>query len=101
MTSIYNGAERGKAAYNTILDNLNASSLSNVKSEPQQNTRTDQSKNVESATNVKPENNMDDLEDELDFLLSLKEPVQSTVIGIIPPMSLSTSSNGKILKKIF
>lgn len=105
MTSIYNDAERGKAAYSTILNDLNASSLSSVKNETEQNTGTDQSKNMELATTVKPENrSIDDLEDDLDFLLSLKEPVQDIVVGIIPPMSLSAShSSGKILdlKKYF
>lgn len=80
-----------------ILGDLNASNLSDIKSEIKENIRTDQSKNIESMTIVKSENSMGDLED-LDFLLSLKEPVQSTAIAIVQPMSLSTShSNGKIL----
>lgn len=95
MTSVYNDAERGKAAYSAILNELNVSSLSAViKSETKANT-IDQSKNVESA---KSEKSIDDLEEDLDFLLSLKEPVQSIAIGIDMPMSLSMSrSSGKIL----
>lgn len=63
--------------------------------------RTDQLKNLESGKNVKSEDketSIDDLEEDLDFLLSLKEPVQSTVIGITQSMSLPMShSSGKIL----
>ncbi|XP_011867113.1 PREDICTED: uncharacterized protein LOC105561608 [Vollenhovia emeryi] len=89
LTSIYNDAERGRAAYSAILDDLNASSLPDTKDE---NTRTDDSKSVQLTTSTKPENSIDDLEEDLDFLLSLKEPVQSTtVIGIAQPTSLSTS----------
>lgn len=98
MTSIYNDAERGKAAYRAILDDLNAMSSLDIKSETKKNTRIDRSKDIESTTNAKSENSIDDLEEDLDFLLSLKEPVQSTAIGIVQSMSLSTShSNGKIL----
>jgi len=98
LTSIYNDAERGKAAYSAILDELNATSLSaDIKSETKDST-TDQSKNVESA---KSEKSIDDLEEDLDFLLSLKEPIQSTAIGIAMPMSLSTphSSDSKMKSK--
>ncbi|XP_071557831.1 uncharacterized protein [Temnothorax nylanderi] len=90
LTSIYNDAERSKAAYSAILDEL-------IK----ENAKTDQSKDMKSTTNVKPENNLDhlekdpdslgDIEEDLDFLLSLKEPLQSTVTEIAQPMSLSTS----------
>lgn len=101
MTNIFNDAERGKTAYNMILNTLNASSLSDTKVETKENTRTDQLKTVDLATNVKPEDSIDDLEEDLDFLLSLKEPVQSTVIGIPQPVigiSLSMSHNtGKVL----
>ena len=101
MTSIFNDAERGKAAYNVLLNDLNASSLSDTKVETKENMKTDQSKTVNFVTNVKPEDNIDDLEKDLDFLLSLKEPVQSTVIGIpqsVIGIPLSMSHNtGKIL----
>jgi len=89
LTSIHNDVERGKAAYNVILDDLNASSLSDTRSGTKENMK---------STNAKAEDSIDDLEEDLDFLLSLKEPVQSTVIGIVQPMSLSISHNsGKIL----
>ncbi|KYN14172.1 PREDICTED: uncharacterized protein LOC108766075 [Trachymyrmex cornetzi] len=96
LTSIFNNAERCKAAYNVILNDLNASSLSDTKVKTKEDTSTDQSKTVDLVTNVKPEDSIDNLEEDLDFLLSLKEPVQSTVIGI--PQStigipLSTSHN--------
>ncbi|XP_071629759.1 uncharacterized protein [Temnothorax longispinosus] len=90
LTSIYNDAERSKAAYSAILDEL-------IK----ENAKTDQSKDMKSTTNVKPENKLDhlekdpdslgDIEEDLDFLLSLKEPLPSTVTEIAQPMSLSTS----------
>lgn len=87
--------------YNAILDDLNASSFLNIKNEIEENPRTDQSKNnqyMESTTIIKSENSIGDLEEDLDFLLSLKEPVHNTAIGIVHPMSLSIShSNGKIL----
>ncbi|XP_011708253.1 PREDICTED: uncharacterized protein LOC105462986 [Wasmannia auropunctata] len=91
LTSIYNDAERGKAAYSAIVEDLKASSL--IKSGSNENARIDQSKDVESTTNAKAEGRIDDLEEDLDFLLSLQEPVQSTVIGIAQPVSLSTSHN--------
>lgn len=97
MTSINNDVERSKAVYNAILDDLNASNLSDIKSETKENIKIDHSKNIES-TIAKSENSMGDLEEDLDFLLSLKEPIQNTAIGIVQPVSLSTShSNGKIL----
>jgi len=92
LTSIYNDVERGKATYNAILD-LNASNLSD--------TRSGTKENIKSTTkhdDAKAEDSIDDLEEDLEFLLSLKEPIQSTVIGIVQPMSLPTSHNsGKIL----
>ncbi|XP_012539161.1 uncharacterized protein LOC105838270 [Monomorium pharaonis] len=89
LTSIYNYAERGKAAYSTILDDLNT--LLDTRSGTNEDTRINQSENMELAINMKLENNIDDLEKDLDFLLSLKEPVLNTAIGISVPMSLSTS----------
>ncbi|EGI70156.1 PREDICTED: uncharacterized protein LOC105149136 [Acromyrmex echinatior] len=96
LTSIFNDAERGKTAYNVILNDLNASNLSDTKVETKENTGIDQSKTVDLMTNIKPEDSIDDLEEDLDFLLSLKEPIQSNVIGISQPVigiPLSTSHN--------
>ncbi|KYN50199.1 PREDICTED: uncharacterized protein LOC108771201 [Cyphomyrmex costatus] len=94
LTSMFNDAEKGKAAYNMILNDLSASNLSDTKGGSKENTRIDQSQNVDSITNVKSEDSIDDLEEDLDFLLSLKEPVQSTVISQpVIGISLSTSHN--------
>ncbi|KAL0118897.1 hypothetical protein PUN28_009491 [Cardiocondyla obscurior] len=100
LTSIYNDTERGKMAYKTILDDLNETTLLNIQSEMKESTRPNQSKNIEE-TNAEPEMGINDLEEDLDFLLSLKEPVQSTAIGIVQPVSLSTShsSDSKIKMK--
>ncbi|XP_029675181.1 uncharacterized protein LOC115242780 isoform X1 [Formica exsecta] len=80
LTNINNDAEKGKATYNTIFY-PNVSSSSNIvysKNEMNENTKIDQSKNLELTTNTKSpsEDGIDNLED-IDFLLSLKEPVQS------------------------
>jgi hypothetical protein len=57
---------------------------------------TDQSKNLEPMINIKSKENIDNLEEDIDFLLSLKEPVQSNITIIKQPVSISRN-NGKIL----
>lgn len=94
MTSIYNTAEKGKAVYNAILDDLNASSSSaeeHLKNETNENTRTDQSKDLELTTNAVSEskNSTNNLEEDIDFLLSLKEPVQNNPTTIAQSISIS------------
>lgn len=60
-----------------------------------ENTKTDQSRNLKSTENTKfvPEDNINNLEKEIEFLLSLKEPIQKN-----PTISqlISTPHNGKI-----
>jgi len=60
-----------------------------------ENTKTDQSRNLKSTENTKfaSEDNINNLEEEIEFLLSLKEPIQNN-----PTISqlISTSHNGKI-----
>lgn len=60
------------------------------------NTKTDQSRNLKSTINTKfaSENCINNSEEEIEFLLSLKEPIQSN--PTIPQL-ISTSHNGKIL----
>lgn len=99
MTNINNDAEKGKATYNTIFY-PNVSSSSNIvysKNEMKENTKIDQSKNLELITNTKSpsEDGIDNLED-IDFLLSLKEPVQSNPT-ISPAQLIFISHNGKIV----
>lgn len=99
MTNINNDAEKGKATYNTIFyPNVSSSSdIVNSKDEIKENAKINQSKNLELTANTKSslEDRIDNLED-IDFLLSLKEPVQSN--PTINPMQLiSTSHNGKIV----
>jgi hypothetical protein len=100
LTSIHNDAERGKAAYRTILDGLNTSSLPDTKSETKENTKTGQTENLEPVTNVNLEDDFANLEEDLDFLLSLKEPIQINESESMMPKLLSMSHNtGKILEK--
>ncbi|KAH0947119.1 hypothetical protein HN011_004018 [Eciton burchellii] len=98
LISIYNNAEEGKAAYNTILDELNTSSSSNIidsKPDVSENIMTDQSKNLEPMINIKSKENIDNLEEDIDFLLSLKEPVQSNITIIKQPVSISRNNDSK------
>lgn len=99
MTNINNDAEKGKVIYNTIFyPNISSSSdIVNLKDEIKENVKINQSKNLELTANTKSpfEDGIDNLED-INFLLSLKEPVQSN--PTINPMQLiSTSHNGKIV----
>ncbi|KAL6264807.1 hypothetical protein P5V15_004904 [Pogonomyrmex californicus] len=91
LTSIYNNAERGKAAYNAILNELDTSSLSNAENETEN--MQNQSENLTANVKFESNDNVQDLEEDLDFLLSLKEPVQDTRIGIAQSMSLPVSHN--------
>ncbi|XP_011168582.2 uncharacterized protein LOC105201968 [Solenopsis invicta] len=93
LTSIHNDAERGKAAYSTILDGLNTSSLPDIKSGAKENMKTGQAENLEPVTNVNLEDNFVNLEKDLDFLLSLKEPIQTNEPESIVPKLLSMSHN--------
>jgi len=61
-----------------------------------ENTTTDQSKNLEPIANTKSKENLDNLEEDIDFLLSLKEPVQSNITTIRQSVPIS-HNNGKIL----
>ncbi|XP_070171488.1 uncharacterized protein [Polyergus mexicanus] len=94
LTNINNDAEKGKATYNTIFY-PNVSSSSDIvysKNEMKENTKIDQSKNLELTANTKSlsEDGIDNLED-IDFLLSLKEPVQSN--PTVPPAQLIFKSH--------
>lgn len=80
LTNINNDAEKRKLVYDTTFS-PNISSSSNIifsKSEMDENTKTDQSRNLKSTENTKfvPEDNINNLEKEIEFLLSLKEPIQ-------------------------
>lgn len=67
-----------------------------MKNEMNEDTKTDQSRNLKPIENTKfaSEDNINNLEAEIEFLLSLKEPIQNK-----PTISqlISTSHNGKIL----
>lgn len=101
LTSINNTAEKGKAAYNAVLNDLNASSSiadEHTKSETNENSRTDQSKDTglnmnaeEVQSQSKDSTNLEDI----DFLLSLKEPVQNNPMTITHPISISHNIDSK------
>ncbi|EZA56534.1 hypothetical protein DMN91_001863 [Ooceraea biroi] len=98
LTSICNNAEEGKAAYGIILNELDTSGSSSVsKTDASRDTTSDQSKNSELAAGTKSqsEDSIDSLEEDIDFLLSLKEPVQSGVTTITQPVPLSHSNDSK------
>ncbi|XP_050454341.1 uncharacterized protein LOC126853011 [Cataglyphis hispanica] len=101
LTNINNDVEKGKVTYNTIFyPNISSSSdIVNLKDEIKENAKINQSKNLELTANTKSsfEDGIDNLED-IDFLLSLKEPVQSN--PTINPMQLiSTSHNDSKAKQ--
>ncbi|XP_050596598.1 uncharacterized protein LOC126925268 [Bombus affinis] len=80
LTDIYNTVERGKEKYNKILSDSEEMIVNNTR---------DEDKNRDS-----PENAADDL----DFLLSCREPVTDP-LTIVKSISLSSSSDSKITNK--
>lgn len=92
LTSICNNAEEAKAAYNTVLDEPNTSSLANDAGE---DATSGQSRILQPATKPRPEDSIDNLEEDIDFLLSLKEPVQSSAATITQPISVPHASGKK------
>lgn len=99
MTNINNDAEKGKVTYDDKIVHLNVSNLSDVaysENEIKESAEI-QSKNSESIESTKypTEDSVDNLEEDIDFLLSLKEPVQSN--PTITPLLSTSHNNGKIL----
>lgn len=79
LTSIYNNSEEGKVAYKKILDlNARLPTGAFLESEMNENPRTDQSTMSVPTTNADSslEKSVDNLEDDIEFLLNLTEPVQ-------------------------
>ncbi|XP_029159712.1 uncharacterized protein LOC114931725 [Nylanderia fulva] len=98
LTNINNDAEKGKITYDTIFHS-NISNLSDVvhlKNEIKESTKINQSKSLESTANMKysTEDSIDNLEEDIDFLLSLKEPIQSNPT-IAPLISTSYNNDSK------
>jgi len=94
--SICNNAEEAKVMYNTVLNELNTLNIIYSKTNVSENTTTDQSKNLELVTNAKSKENIDNLEEDIDFLLSLEQPVQNNITPAKESVSISRN-NGKIL----
>ena len=80
LTDIYNTAERGKEKYNKILSDSEEMIVNNTR---------DEDKNRDSSENTA---------DDLDFLLSCREPVTDP-LTIVKSISLSSSSDSKITNK--
>ncbi|XP_020280524.1 uncharacterized protein LOC109853126 [Pseudomyrmex gracilis] len=101
LTSIHNDAEKGKIAYSAILNDLNASSAVCPKPETSKNTEDDQSKTSKLTTNTKlqSDSSTDNLEEDIDFLLSLKEPVQRTLRTTQPVSMTQANDYSKIKPK--
>ena len=79
LTNIYNKAERGKENYNKILSNSETEVVSNIK-------------NVEET-----QDSVEDTADDLDFLLSLQEPVNEPLM-IVKSLPASSSTGINITK---
>lgn len=107
MTSIHNKAEENKATYNCILDTVETTSSPNAilaRSETNENARTERSEPLEEkARRSLSEEDLDNLEDDVDFLLSLDKPVQNNLPKITQTFNTSSASmcsnNGKILEQ--
>ncbi|CAL1683916.1 unnamed protein product [Lasius platythorax] len=99
LTNINNDAEKGRAAYNTIF-HPNVSDVVYSINETKENMKTDQSKNLESTANTKylSKDSIDNLEEDIDFLLSLKEPIESNPT-IAPLISTSHNNDSKAKPK--
>lgn len=95
ITSIYNNAENGKIAYKAILHDLNQSSLSNDKNETDDKTIVDRLELASRNAKTQSRESIDNLEEDIDFLLSLTEPVQSDLMTATQSVSIS-HDNGKI-----
>ncbi|XP_003401831.1 uncharacterized protein LOC100647558 [Bombus terrestris] len=80
LTDIYNTVERGKEKYNKILSDSEEMIVNNTR---------DEDKNQDSSENTA---------DDLDFLLSCREPVTDP-LTIVKSISLSSSSDSKITNK--
>ncbi|XP_072762729.1 uncharacterized protein [Anoplolepis gracilipes] len=91
LMNINNDAEKGEATYNTTIypNTLNSGDTVCLKNEKKKDIKTNQSKNLESNTKF-PSEDINNLEEDIDFLLSLKEPVQNNPTI---PQFISTSHN--------
>lgn len=95
--------EESKTAYDCLLNTAKtSSSLNTVCTEDEVNKNT-KIERLESSGNM-PEEDLNNLEDDIDFLLSLDEPVQKNLPKITQtfnmPSTSMCSNNGKILKEI-
>lgn len=85
LTSIYNDAERGRRAFEAAPDDAAgiSSRTSNVaaptEDEPRENTGDRSEKSAADEAEAPSEDGVGNLEDDIDFLLSLTEPVQTDV----------------------
>ncbi|XP_014480663.1 PREDICTED: uncharacterized protein LOC106747550 [Dinoponera quadriceps] len=93
LTSICNKADESKAAYNCILNIAKTSSSSNTvltENEMNEDTSTERLESLENTRSLlKDQNN---LEDDIDFLLSLDEPVEKNLLKITQTFSIPSAS---------
>ncbi|EFN80773.1 hypothetical protein EAI_06303 [Harpegnathos saltator] len=102
LTSIYNKAEECKATYNCILNIVKTSSSSDtiyMENKMNKNAGTEQLESLRETKSLS-EDCFNNLEDDVDVLLSLDEPIQKNLPKItqtfsIPTMSMYFSNNSK------